>query len=190
MARPEDYWSLLREAAFSYAEHGWPVLPGVRPRHRRSDQWPVPDCDLSAYHGPMGTNDVARSWQRQPYAVLLGCGHHCFDVVRVRQPLATHVLLRLTELSQRGPVAALPGEQWLFFVAAGEPPARELLGRTERYYGAGCWLPAPPTRIGNCALTWRVEPHTVGWQLFRSEVFHLALRAVQPQRRRRRRHTQ
>jgi len=124
----DDYGCRLRDAAFAYAERGWPIVPGVRPVPRRRDGWPVPDAALLPYRGPMNTNAVDTYWQ-QPRAVLVGAGVHHLDVFRLRQPAAAHVLHTIDDARQRGPVAVLPDDQWLFFVEAGDPPPNELLGR-------------------------------------------------------------
>lgn len=185
MAEPDDYQHQLRDAALTYAEHGWPIAPGVRPVPRRRDGWPVPDPAVLPYHGPMNPNAVGMYWRERPYAVLVGTGFHWLDVFRLRQPTATKILESISDAGKCGPVAVLPDEQWLFLVEAGDAPPAELLGRQVRYHGPGDWLPLPPTRIGRHAITWHVGPASVGWRLFPREELYKALRATRPRRRRR-----
>jgi len=145
----DTYQEQLRDAAFRYAEYGWPVAPGGRPARPRRDGWPAPQDTTLPYHGPMSTNDIARYWQHHPHPVLLHTGPYALDVFRLPERIATPLLHQLTTRSQRGPVAILPNHQWLFLITAHDPPPEELNRRTIHYHGPNNWIPAPPTRIRN-----------------------------------------
>lgn len=178
MTESDGYWHQLRDAAFDYAEHGWPVAPGVRPVPHRRDGWPVPASVALPYHGPMNSTAVAMHWQRHPYSVLVGAGFQCLDVFRLRPPAAAGALQEIADTRQHGPVAVLPDEQWLFLVEAGDPPPNDVLGRQVRYHGPGHWVPLPPTRLGRRHVTWHIEPASTGWRLFPRARFFEALRTI------------
>jgi hypothetical protein len=130
----------------------------------------------------MSTNDVARYWQHHPHPVLLNTGGHGLDAFRLPEPVATRLLHQLTNNGQRGPVAALPNRQWLFLITA-DPPPETLHRRTIHYHGPDNWIPAPPTRIRNTAITWQIPPTSVGWQLFEPHGFRDTLHELLPKRR-------
>jgi hypothetical protein len=156
--------------------------PSRTTRHGR-DGWPVPPDTAMPYHGPMSTNDIARYWHHHPHPVLLSTGGHCLDAFRLPEQIATRLLHQLTNTGQRGPVATLPNHQWLFLITADDPPPEALRRRTVHYHGPNNWIPAPPTRIRNTAVTWHITPTSVGWQLFEPRTFRNTLAELLPKRR-------
>jgi hypothetical protein len=170
----------IGEAALRYAWHGWPIAPGVEPNPCPRNGWPVPLTAALPYHGPMSTNDVERYWHHHRHPVLLAAGL-TIDVVEVRQSFGAELLQRS---GQHGPVAVLPDGQWLFFVEVGTPPSDELLDRNVRHYGAGSWVPLPPTPIGEYPITWHTDPASAGWRPFRRTWFGGELHPVPPSRHR------
>lgn len=172
----------LRRVAMRYAAHGWYVTPGAcLARHRfvcgragcrtTGCHPALEDWQRSASADPAR---VAAWWRVRPHAVLLATGR-AFDVLEVPAYLGQ----RLLEVTRsvlgavgadadevRGPVAAVPGGQWLFLVRPGEPLRPELdQCRYVVRHGTGSWIPAPPTRLPEGTVRWVVTPEETRWLL-------------------------
>lgn len=59
-------------------------------------------------------------------------------------------------------------------------PRRALLGPTMGYHGRRCWLPLPPTGLGQHLVSWHTDPAVVGWRLVRRHQLDGALRPAPP----------
>lgn len=172
----------LRRVAMRYAGHGWDVTPGAcLARHRfvcgRAG------CRTTGCHPALenwqqsATADPARVatwWRVRPHAVLLATGR-AFDVLEVPSYLGQHVLdvtrrqpdaIRPEHDGVRGPVAVVPGGQWMFLVRPGEPLRPELdQCRYVVRHGTGSWIPAPPTRLPEGTVRWVIPPEENRWLL-------------------------
>lgn len=172
----------LRRVAMRYAAHGWVVTPGAcLARHRfvcgragcrtTGCHPALEDWQQSASADPAR---VAAWWRVRPHAVLLATGR-AFDVLEMPAYLGQR-LLEVTRSALgtvgadadelRGPVAAVPGGQWLFLVRPGEPLRPELdQCRYVVRHGVGSWIPAPPTRLPEGTVRWVVTPEETRWLL-------------------------
>jgi bifunctional DNA primase/polymerase-like protein len=156
------------------ASHGWPVTPGACLRTSRFDCG-RPGCPTASCHPALDSWEQAAShdrvrvtdwWRYAPHSVLLATGL-TFDVLEIPARLG-----RLAVTSPRwrdrlrGPVATLPPGRWMVVVAPGQPLLPELAGRLDVVrHGRGSWIPAPPTRLVEGAVQWRVSPANVDWRL-------------------------
>lgn len=164
----------LRRAALAMAAHDWPVAPGACLRNGRFycrdagcrtvschpllDQW---EQRASAEVGR-----IAQWWRYAPHSLLLPTGFR-FDVLEVAAPLGALVVAsRHWRGTNRGPVAAAPTGRWMFLVQSGHPLCPELAGDFSMVrHTRGSWVPAPPTRLAEGPVRWRVPPAEVAWRL-------------------------
>lgn len=127
----------MSAAVREYAALGWPCVPGAYPA---TDGMRACSCDRVGCPSPAAhpwsqvwqrraTTDpdtLARWWARQPESNIILPTGRVFDVFDVPSEAGRRALERMTEESVRvGPVAALAGERYLFFVATRGAPADE-----------------------------------------------------------------
>lgn len=170
----------LRRAALRLAARGWPVTPGACLRAGRF-ACGRPGCPTTTCHPALdgweqaASRDrvqVAQWWRHAPHGVLLATGV-AFDVLEVpAQPGSLVVASPRWRGTVRGPVATIPigrsepGGRWMFLVAPGGPLVPELAGRLGVVqHSRGSWIPAPPTRLVDGPVRWRVPPAQVRWRL-------------------------
>lgn len=158
----------LRRAAYRYAAHAWPVLPGAYLRDGRFDCG-EPGCPTVACHPALADweraataepSRVATWWRRRDHSVLLATGHN-FDVLEVCGPAG-----RLVARTVMGPIAVAPRERWMFLVQPGEGLHPELAEHASVVlHRTGSWIPAPPTPLPGGRVRWAVAPDRCGWLL-------------------------
>lgn len=173
----------LRRVAVRYAGRGWDVTPGACLAPRNRFVCGRAGCRTTGCHPALenwqesATADPARVatwWRVRPHAVLLATGR-AFDALEVPAYLGQHLLdatrpqpgvTQPDSERARGPVAAVPGGRWMFLVRPGEPLRPEL--EQCRYvvlHGTGSWIPAPPTRLPEGTVRWKVPPEETRWLL-------------------------
>jgi hypothetical protein len=164
----------LQRAALRLAARGWPVTPGACLRADRFDCGRA-GCPTTTCHPALdgweqaASHDRARVsgwWRYAPHSVLLATGV-TFDVIEVPAQLGR---LAITSAgwqgSLRGPVAMLPTGRWMLLTAPGRLLLPELAGRPGVVrHGRGSWVPAPPTRLVEGPVRWKISPADVGWRL-------------------------
>jgi hypothetical protein len=166
--------SRLRHAALRLAAHGWPVTPGACLRAQRFDCG-RPGCPTTSCHPALEGWEAAASrdrvrvsgwWRYAPHSLLLPTGL-AFDVLEVAAPLAARAVRAPGWCGPVcGPIATLPGGRWMFLVRPGQQLLPELACRLEVVgHGRGSWVPAPPTRLVDGPVRWRMPPSQVGWRL-------------------------
>jgi bifunctional DNA primase/polymerase-like protein len=159
---------LLRNAAYRYVTHQWPVIPGAPRRGDRFDcgepgcltvgcHPAVPDWEDVASSDPA---QVAAWWDHVDHGVLLATGR-CFDVLELASPVGRRVAHEV-----RGPAAVAPPERWMFLMRRGGSLCAELAGSPcVVLHRAGSWIPAPPTRLPAGQVRWEVRPRVCDWSL-------------------------
>ncbi len=173
----------LLSAAVTYAELGWPVLPG--PVCDGLASWhPVTaerlGCCEAVVDDKLATTDsivIARWWAHHPHIILTATGTQ-FDVLRVPTPLASDAAgLMSTPL---GPVA-LAADGVRFFVEPGATLAPELT----KVHGIellqlGGLQPLPPSRVKPGVVSWWIPPSATQGRLGDADRVQAAL--VEPMR--------
>ncbi|MER7003403.1 bifunctional DNA primase/polymerase [Dactylosporangium sp. NPDC000555] len=169
--------SRLRKAAARYAAHGWPVRPGAflagrhagRPSRPRRFDCGRPGCPTVACHptalpATVGEAEAAALWREHPYTVLLPTGH-AFDVLEVPSTLGRAALLGDGLAAARGPVAAAPGDRWMFLVLPGHGVLPELAAHPGVIlHGQDSWVPAPPSPQLGGRVRWERPPEAHDWK--------------------------
>ena len=170
----------LRSAAMALTGHGWPVLRGTYRRHDdglpewvgRSDAVglrPVDDDWPTTW--TLRTVEVVRWWQREPYSVLVACGHGV-DCVEVPAP-AGHPASALLRAAQLDPPAMVtPVETVVLFVGTHRGQRPVVVSGSLR--SAGSWVAIPPTD----GYHWLRAPGSVGWRLPELRAVSNAVRAA------------
>ncbi|SHF63937.1 bifunctional DNA primase/polymerase [Streptoalloteichus hindustanus] len=151
--RHGDEQGELRDAAVSYASHGWPIVPGG------------PDCLPVAQPcgSPPGLSapQALETWTHAPYPILLACGRG-IDAVDIPAAEGEHTLAALRESGAIGPVVVTSHGRWLLLVTSGLP-LHPTLG--VRVLGSGSWAVLPPTEQHDRPHRWRIPPEAAGWTL-------------------------
>ncbi len=158
----------FRRAAYRYARHGWPVLPGAYLDADRFRCGPI--CPTVACHpaldqwlgaGSHRQTDIDDWWSAQPFSVLLTTGT-VFDVIEVPATVGAAAAAR----TPPGPIAITPTGRWMFFVAAGETLSPDFDDHYDVVaHSHGSWVPAPPTRTPHGRLHWHTPPTWSQWRL-------------------------
>jgi hypothetical protein len=181
----------LRAEAITFADHGWPIVPGSYPR---GDQWVGMSSSLrtgaeQAGSVPVypnwrqlagcGPERVAELWSCHPFSVLLATGLG-LDALDLPAELgrATAIGLRIVDVPV--PIAATPTGRWLFPVLGGGTLHHELADHPDVVLHAhGGWVPLPPSPCLPGVVHWRVKPGMCGWKLPRlDEVTDAVLAAL------------
>lgn len=164
----------LRQAALTFAAHGWRVIPGACLATDRFDcgrpGCPTMTCHPALEHWEQAacrnSDRIAGWWRYAPHSVLLPTGD-AFDVLEVPAPLG--VLVAASSRwhgPARGPVAATPAGRWMFLIQPGQPLPPELARRSDVVrHTHGSWVPAPPTRLADGPVRWIVSPQETAWRL-------------------------
>lgn len=153
------------------------MTPGACLRAERFDCG-RPGCPTTACHPALEGWEAAASrdprrvtgwWRYAPHSLLLPTGL-AFDVLEVTAPLAARAARSPGWCGPVcGPVATIPTGstcRWMFLVRPGQQLLPELAGRLEVVrHGRGSWVPAPPTRLVDGPVRWRMPPSQVGWRL-------------------------
>lgn len=184
-----DERSAVYRAAVSYAEHGWPVLPGSMWNGRRH----VVPGTLKVTDGPrplvarnLASSDVdtvTRWWSadaRLEPSVLLRSGE-TFNLVSVAFGLAQDVIPAMEAQRQAGPVLYRPDEGRAYFLVQCETVLFGEFGKPGEVIAIapGEWITAPPTRMGNAAnVRWWSTPESVDWCPADVDVLNEALTAA------------
>jgi hypothetical protein len=201
----------LLDHAVRYAkERHWEVLPGTWLEFTAG----APRCSCAAHdcHAPGAhptrsdwttqttgsTSTVRRLWTAEPRAAILLPAGRTFDILEVSEAAGCLALARMERMGTTlGPVSGTPTGRMMFFVLAGGaaktpallrqlgwPPAgMDLTGR-----GEGCYVAAPPTRIGpRGSVQWVREPTPVNrWLPDAEELMPVLAYACAQERRERR----
>lgn len=166
--RPNDRTGLLT-GALELIDRGWPVMPGT---YWQTDRWagipdaprfgPVPVATLGAFGASRDPDVVEAWWSEQPYSVLVATGS-VVDVIEVSALVGRRLWERLGNMS--APVGVSPTGRWWFAVAPCEALRPELAARGDvSLHGRGSWIVAPPTRLPDGTVRWRV-PAIGDWRI-------------------------
>jgi len=158
---------VLRRAAQRYAGQGWDVVPGacLSGAQFYCDEM---GCPTTACHPALADWEAAAShcrdrvdawWGRLHHGVLLVTGR-AFDVLEIGDPWGEVIAAQAD-----GPVAVSPAGRWMFLVRPGAPLSRDLADHSGVVlHGKGSWIPAPPTRLPDGRVRWRVAPDRSDWR--------------------------
>jgi hypothetical protein len=169
--------SLLR-AALTYAELGWPVLPGpvcdgLASWHPDTDK--RLGCCEAVVDDKLATTDgavIARWWAQHPHIILTVTGTQ-FDVLRVSTPLASAATGVMS--ARLGPVA-LAADGVRFFVEPGATLTPELthMHGIELLQHGGL-QPLPPSRVKPGVVSWWLPPSATRDRLGNADLIQAAL---------------
>jgi bifunctional DNA primase/polymerase-like protein len=167
----------LRAEAITFADHGWPVVPGSYPR---GDHWvsmPSPFRTSARQRGCVpvypdwaqlagcGPERVAELWSGHPFSVLLATGMG-LDALDLPAELGRATAIGLRVVDVVVPIAATPTGRWLFPVLGGGVLHHELADHPDVVLHArGSWVPLPPSPYLPGVVHWRVKPGMCGWKL-------------------------
>lgn len=139
----------LLDAALCYAAWGWPVFP-LKPQNKQ------PATRRGFKDATTDTNQIRAWWTQQPYNIGLPTGH-AFDVIDVDVP--TGALFYTAELTGddlpdvHGHVATASGGLHLYIPPTGGGNRAGLLPGID-YRGAGGYVVAPPSTLGERGRAW------------------------------------
>ncbi|MDT0343180.1 bifunctional DNA primase/polymerase [Streptomyces litchfieldiae] len=179
---PAQQGGILLESALRYVrERQWDVLPGAWLEiDNGAMRCSCADfrCDAPGAH-PLRRDwsvltsgsamMIRRLWSREPRASILLPTGRAFDVLEVPEPAGCLALARMARTGvEPGPVAVTPGGRMQFFVLPGSTAGTDELVRRLGWstaaldltpLGEGCFVAAPPTRLGRGGVVrWVNEP--------------------------------
>jgi hypothetical protein len=159
----------------SYAEHGWPVLPGSAWNSRRHvipGTFKVTDGPRPLVARNLASTDVetvTRWWSAHTHlepSVLLRSGE-AFNLVSVTFELAQATIATMAAHTQTGPVLYRPDQRRAYFLVQCGPLLPGQFGKPGAVIAItpGEWTVAPPSRTDNQAhVQWWSTPKSTGWQ--------------------------
>lgn len=188
---PAGILTEVRDAAITYVERGWPIQPGTYQVHgspywhgKASTTGLEPIAEPWTDAGITDTTDALTLWTSRPYSIVMACGWIA-DAIEIPAEIALHITQPLRERGCLPPTVVTPFATWFLLVKPGTPLAPELARHpTIRVFGAGTWIPLPPTSHGTWCYRWRSKPSTPAGSLpsggrVQQAVLDAALRARQ-----------
>ncbi|MER5265696.1 bifunctional DNA primase/polymerase [Actinosynnema sp. NPDC002837] len=165
---PDTPTRITLHAALTYAELGWPVLPGAiwHNGHFADPEDEAPVTDPCLQPSGKATTDVARvrEWWSKP-------GLHQPNILTVTGPrlgafmVSENLVMALADDARFAavptPVMAFPNMPIAYFLV--RPPLPSLLlGDEARVVAEGMPMPLPPSALGDTAAIWLVTPEEAG----------------------------
>lgn len=173
----------LRAEAIALAGRGWPVVPGTcvagtqdGDAGEQAADWTRPEPVPQDWRERRSANpdEVAATWSRYPYSVLVATGT-VLDAVEVASELGRRAARLFRTLGRPVPIAAMPDNRWLFLTRVAGSLPTSLAVDDVRWHGADSWVPLPPTPFTRGVVHWRVKPTAWGWRLPSPDVVHEVL---------------
>lgn len=167
-----DKLSEVCRAALTYAEHGWPVLPGSAWNGRR---FVIPGTmhvtdgirpSVPRNHATTEAAAITAWWDvtgRLVPSVLIRSGLS-FDVVSAPRSIGERVVREEKFRRNAGPVIyRIDTGRMFFIVEPDERPSPNEPGGIE-LLRSGSWVVAPPTRVRGANVRWWVSPEYANWR--------------------------